>query len=387
MAPFRVLGIESSCDETAAAVVEDGVRVLSSAVAGQEELHAAYGGVVPEVAGRAHEAAVVPAVRRAMEEAGVRPADLAGIAVTNRPGLVGSLLVGVQAAKSLALAWDLPLVGVNHVLAHAHAAVLDGARFRWPHLALVVSGGHSSLYLRRGPLEEELVGATIDDAAGEAFDKVAALLGLGFPGGPALERCARDGDPASARFPRTRGAPGTLDFSFSGLKTAVLYHLRGQDARPGTGRNRPGVKPADAAAAFQAALVESLVKVTREAVRRHGATQVVLGGGVACNGPLRDRLRAAAARDGFEAVIPPPRLCTDNGAMIAALGTELLRAGVRHGLDLEVEPRLLRHAPVKKARRRPAPPRPAPSPAAPPGSARRPRTPSAPCSRPCATGP
>ena len=341
-----VLGIETSCDETAAAVVEDGVRILSNVVAGQEALHAAYGGVVPEVAGRAHEAAVVPAVEKALRDAGIGLKDLDGIAVTNRPGLVGSLLVGVQAAKSLALATGLPLVGVNHVLAHAHANLLGGRELKFPLVALVVSGGHTSLYLCRSPVSEEILGATVDDAAGEAFDKVAALLDLGFPGGPAVDRAAREGDRAAVRFPRTRGARGTLDFSFSGLKTAVLYHVRGQDARPGKGRNREGLKVADVAASFQEALVDSLVKVTLEAARRCRVRQVVLGGGVACNSRLRERIAADAARAGFEAVLPEPRLCTDNGAMIAALGTHWLRAGRRDGLGLDVFPRLLRGIPA-----------------------------------------
>jgi N6-L-threonylcarbamoyladenine synthase len=346
-----VLGIETSCDETAAAVVEDGVRVRSNVVASQESLHAPFGGVVPEVAGRAHESAVVPCIGKALEDAGAGLEDLDGIAVTNRPGLVGSLLVGVQAAKSLALVTGLPVVGVNHVLAHAHASLLGGAALRFPLLALVVSGGHTSLYLCRSPIEEELVGATVDDAAGEAFDKVAALLDLGFPGGPNLDRAAREGNRAAVRFPRTRGAPGTFDFSFSGLKTAVLYHVRGQDARPGRGRNRPGVRTADVAASFQEALVDSLVRVTLEAARRVRVRQVVLGGGVACNSRLRERMAADGARAGLEVVLPEPRLCTDNGAMIAALGTHLLRAGRRDGLDLDVAPRLLRHPPVKKPAR------------------------------------
>jgi N6-L-threonylcarbamoyladenine synthase len=345
---MRVLGIETSCDETAAAVVEDGVRVLSNCVAGQEDLHAPYGGVVPEVAGRAHEAAIVPCIARALREAGIGLGDLDGIAVTHRPGLVGSLLVGVQAAKSLALATGLPLVGVNHVLAHAHANLLGGRELRFPLVALVVSGGHTSLYLCRSPVEERLLGATVDDAAGEAFDKVAALLDLGFPGGPAIDRLAREGDRAAVRFPRTRGAPGTLDFSFSGLKTAVLYHVRGQDARPGRGRNRAGIRVADVAASFQEALVDSLVKVTLEAARRSRVRQVVLGGGVACNSRLRERMAADGERAGLEVVLPEPRLCTDNGAMIAALGTHLLRAGRRDGLDLDVEPRLLRRPAVKR---------------------------------------
>jgi N6-L-threonylcarbamoyladenine synthase len=347
--PMRVLGIETSCDETAAAVVEDGVRVLSNVVAGQEALHAPYGGVVPEVAGRAHEAAVVPAVAKALADAGLGLGDLDGIAVTNRPGLVGSLLVGLQAAKSISLATGLPLVGVNHVLAHAHANLLGGAALRFPLVALVVSGGHTSLYLCRSPVEEELIGATVDDAAGEAFDKVAALLDLGFPGGPAVDRISREGDRAAVRFPRTRGAAGTLDFSFSGLKTAVLYHVRGQDARPGRGRNRAGLAVADVAASFQEALVDSLVKVTLEAARRTRVRQVALGGGVACNGRLRERMVADGARAGVEVVLPEPRLCTDNGAMIAALGTHLLRAGRRDGLDLDVAPRLLRRPATKKA--------------------------------------
>jgi N6-L-threonylcarbamoyladenine synthase len=354
---MRVLGIETSCDETAAAVVEDGVRALSNVVASQEALHAPFGGVVPEVAGRAHEAAVVPVVAKALADAGVALRDLDGVAVTNRPGLVGSLLVGVQAAKSLALAADLPLVGVDHVLAHAHAAVLSGRVLRFPLLALVVSGGHTSLYLRRSPLEETLVGATVDDAAGEAFDKVAALLDLGFPGGPAVERTAREGDRRAVPFPRTRGARGTSDFSFSGLKTAVLYHVRGQDARPGRGANRAGVRVADVAASFQEALVDSLVRVTLEAARKARVRQLVLGGGVACNGRLRERMAAEGERAGLEVILPEPRLCTDNGAMIAALGTLHLRAGRRDGLGLDVAPRLVRRPPVKKAppRRRPAP--------------------------------
>ncbi len=352
---MRVLGIETSCDETAAAVVEDGVRVLGSAVAGQEDLHAPFGGVVPEVAGRAHETAVVPVIRRALAEAGLGLEGIDGVAVTNRPGLVGSLLVGVQAAKSIALARGVPLVGVDHVLAHAHANLLVPPPPRFPLLALVVSGGHTSLYLCRSPVEETLLGATVDDAAGEAFDKVAALLGLGFPGGPALERAARGGDPGAVRLPRTRGARGTLDFSFSGLKTAVLYHLRGQDARPGSGGNRPGILVADVAASFQEAAVDVLVAVTREGVRRTGVRQVALGGGVACNGRLRERLERAGERDGFEVAIPPPALCTDNGAMIAALGTHLLRAGRADGLDLDVAPRLVRHPAVKKPSRRAGP--------------------------------
>ena len=349
---MRVLGIETSCDETAAAVVEDGVRVLSNVVASQEALHAPFGGVVPEVAGRAHEAALVPCIAKALRDAGTGIEGLDGIAVTNRPGLVGSLLVGVQGAKSLSLATGLPLVGVNHVLAHAHANLLGGVELRFPILALVVSGGHTSLYLCRSPVEEELLGATVDDAAGEAFDKVAALLDLGFPGGPAVDRVAREGDRAAVRFPRTRGAAGTLDFSFSGLKTAVLYHVRGQDARPGRGRNRPGLRTADVAASFQEALVDSLVRVTLEAARRTRVRQVVLGGGVACNNRLRERMAADAGRAGFEVVLPEPRFCTDNGAMIAALGTHLLRAGRRDSLDLDVVPRLLRHPYAKKPARK-----------------------------------
>jgi N6-L-threonylcarbamoyladenine synthase len=338
----RVLGIETSCDETAAAVVEDGVRVLSNEVAGQEHLHAVHGGVVPEVAGRAHESAIVPVIDAALRNAGCSLGDLDGIAVTSRPGLVGSLLVGLQAAKSISLATGLPVVGVDHVLAHAHANLLGGHVLKFPLVALVVSGGHTSLYLCHSPLEQTLLGGTIDDAAGEAFDKVAALLGLGFPGGPAVERCARDGDPRAIRFPRTKGARGTLDFSFSGMKTSVLYHLRGQDARPGRGENRTDVRPEDVAASFQEAVVDVLVKVTLEAARRTGAAQVVLGGGVAANTRLRERMEHACRRAGCEAIIPARSLCTDNGAMIAALGTHLLRAGRSDGLDLDVAPRLQR---------------------------------------------
>ncbi|MEK7701828.1 MAG: tRNA (adenosine(37)-N6)-threonylcarbamoyltransferase complex transferase subunit TsaD [candidate division NC10 bacterium] len=326
-----VLGVESSCDETAAAVLADGRRVLSSVVASQDAIHAPYGGIVPELASRRHLEVIVPVVQKALDGAGVRLRDLDGIAVTQGPGLVGSLLVGCAVAKSLAWVHRLPLVGVNHLEGHIYAAFLTDDPPVHPFLALVVSGGHTALYHARGPLDYALVGQTRDDAAGEAFDKVAKLLRLGFPGGPVIERTAGTGDPKAITFPLAHMTDRAPDFSFSGIKTSVSLHVK---------RHAPlSVRQvADVAASFQAAMVKMLVRKTVKAALRLGVKRLVLTGGVAANGPLRAGLAAEAVEHGLTLHVPPPRLCTDNAAMITAAGTARLAAGERAPLTLNALP-------------------------------------------------
>ncbi len=336
---MNVLGIETSCDETAAAVVRDGREILSSVVASQVDLHARFGGVVPEIACRAHLEAIYPTIGEALARAGIALRDIDAIGVTTRPGLIGALLVGVSAAKALSFALDRPVVGVHHIEAHMIANRLGSPDLEPPYLSLVVSGGHTQLFRFEGAGRYELLGETLDDAAGEAFDKVAALLGLSYPGGPAIERAARAGDPKAIRFPRSMLGPDSLDFSFSGLKTAVLYHLKGRNTRkepfapaaPGLGERAL----ADVAASFQEAIADVLVAKIRRAVKRTGLSRIALGGGVACNARLREKVEAAARRGGFRAFFPPPSLCTDNAAMVAALATENLRLGRDVGLDIE----------------------------------------------------
>jgi N6-L-threonylcarbamoyladenine synthase len=326
-----VLGIESSCDETAAAVLADGRRVLSSVVASQDDVHAPYGGVVPELASRRHLEVVVPVVERALGDAGVKLGDLDGLAVTQGPGLVGSLLIGLSVAKSLAYVHRKPLVGVNHLEGHIYAAFLTEDPPEHPFLALVVSGGHTALYHARAPLTYALVGQTRDDAAGEAFDKVAKLLGLGFPGGPAIQRVAERGDPRAVAFPLAQMTDQSRDFSFSGIKTSVSLHVK---------RHGPlsEAQVADVAASFQAAVVKMLVRKTVKAALHMGVKRVVLTGGVAANAPLRRALGEAAAEHGIVLHVPPPRLCTDNAAMITAAGTDRLRAGERAPLSMNAIP-------------------------------------------------
>jgi N6-L-threonylcarbamoyladenine synthase len=339
-----VLGIDSSCDETAAAVVRDGRECLSSIVASQTALHARFGGVVPEIACRAHVENYPWAVEEALRQAGVTLDAIDGVAVTNRPGLVNALLVGVAAAKGIAFATGKPLVGVDHIVAHIHASFLaPEGHPRFPHVALVVSGGHTSLYLCRTERDQELIGATLDDAAGESFDKVAQLLGLPYPGGPSVEKAAKAGDASKFPLPRTHAGRDSLDFSFSGMKTAVLYRAFGQDVRPGDARTAtPKFPVADVAAGFQEAVVDVLVEKTMLAARRTGVAEVVIGGGVAANTLLRERIAAACAGAGLRAVIPPRALCTDNAAMVAVSGYFRLAAGERDGLDLDCHPRPVR---------------------------------------------
>jgi N6-L-threonylcarbamoyladenine synthase len=330
---MRVLGIETSCDETAAAVVADGRCVLSSVVASQDDVHARYGGIVPELASRRHLEVIVPVVERALADAGVAAAELDGIAVTHGPGLVGSLLVGCSVAKALAYVHGCPLVGVNHLEGHVFAAFLTDDPPEYPFLALVVSGGHTALYQARAPLAYALIGQTRDDAAGEAFDKVAKLLGLGFPGGPIVERTARQGSPTAVAFPLAQMTAGGSDFSFSGIKTSVsLYVKRHGPLSDGA--------IADVAASFQAAVVKMLVRRTVKAALHLGVKRVVLTGGVAANGALRAGLAAEAAAHGLRLHVPPPRLCTDNAAMIAAAGAARLAAGERAPLTLNAIPDL-----------------------------------------------
>jgi N6-L-threonylcarbamoyladenine synthase len=340
-APGLVLGVDTSCDDTAAAVVEDGLRVRSNVIASQADLHARYGGVVPEIACRAHVEALLPVIEEALRRAGVGFPDLAGIAVTRGPGLVGALLLGMTATKVLAWVHDLPLVAVNHIDGHIFAARLSDPELDYPYVALVASGGHTSLHLAESPTRSRLLGTTIDDAAGEAFDKVATVLGLSYPGGPAIERTAAAGagDPGSVRFPRTSLAPGSLDFSFSGLKTAVLYHMKGHGARRRGGTVRPDVRIPDVAAAFQEAVVDVLVRNALRACEETVVHRLAIGGGVACNQRLRTRMAEAAGRKGVRVSFAPKDLCLDNGAMIAGLGFHLLREGRVEGLEFDAEPR------------------------------------------------
>jgi len=332
-----VLGIETSCDETAVGIVEDRLLLRADVVASQVELHARFGGVVPEVAARAHLAAVLPAVDRALADAGVRLTDLDAIAVTRGPGLAGALLVGVAAAKGLALAHDVPLIGVNHLRAHLEVAQLehgDLSALGAPVVALVVSGGHTSIIALAADGSMRELGATLDDAAGEAFDKIARYLGLGFPGGPAIDRAAREGRRDAHAFPRPmRDEPG-YDLSLSGLKSAVVRELDRLDAA-GTPVHLP-----DVAASFQEAIVDVQVVKTMRAAADLGAPTVLLAGGVAANSRPRERFEEACRAAGVRLVVPSPRLCTDNGAMVAAAGANLLAAGRVDDLALEVDPSL-----------------------------------------------
>ncbi len=340
-----VLGLESSCDETAAAIVEDGVRVRSDIISSQAEVHARFGGVVPELASRHHVVNVMPVLSSALDEAGVTLDDVDALAVTRGPGLVGALLVAVQVAKSIAYARNLPLVGVHHLEGHLSAVYLaagstpeDVAAHRapgFPHVALLVSGGHTSLIEVRGHGHYRELGRTRDDAAGEAFDKVAKLLGLGYPGGAVIDRLAKTGDVTYLKkMPRPLPRKDDIDFSFSGLKTWMLNWVQSNGGVP------TGQQLHDVCASFQHAVVHALVYKTREAVRQSSAQEVQISGGVAANSYLRAEMKRAGAEDGFEVFVPPPRRCTDNAAMIAAAGYHHLVNGERAALDLRAEANL-----------------------------------------------
>ena len=331
-----VLGIESSCDETAAAVVIDGRRVVGSVVASQFDLHEKYGGVVPEIASRAHIERLDAVIAEAMSQAGVARDDIDLIAGTTHPGLVGCLLIGSIAAKTLAWSWSKPLIAVNHVHAHVTSAAIEAPERPWPAVGLVVSGGHTSLCHIRDFDAIETIGSTTDDAAGEAFDKVASILNLGYPGGPIIDKIARQGDPGAIRFPRTMLKRGSLDFSFSGIKTAVLYHVHGQGKTSGGLEKLSEQDIADIAASFQAAVVDVLVTKTLMAVKHTGVRTVVAGGGVTANSALRTGLTEACEQGGVTLHMPSFAYCTDNAAMIAALGYHLHAKGHRSGLDTSV---------------------------------------------------
>ena len=338
---MRVLGIETSCDETAAAVIEDGSVILSNVVFSQAQTHARYGGIVPELASRQHMVTIVPAVRQALDESGLELGSLDAIAVTHGPGLAGSLLIGVGAAKGLALAADLPLLGVNHLEGHVYAAWLeDGDPEReigFPLLCLITSGGHTDLVAMEGHGRYELLGRTRDDAAGEAFDKAARVLGLGFPGGPAIQAAAVDGDGTAERFPRA-DVKRSLDFSFSGLKTAVMRRAESRGIYPPSPERPPDpAEVARIAQAFQESLVEFMVRRTLQAVERCRAKGILLGGGVAANTLLRQEM---AERSPVPVIVPRPALCTDNGAMIGAAAFFRLRDGFTRQWDLDVVPNL-----------------------------------------------
>ena len=335
---INILGIETSCDETAAAVVADGRIIRSSVVASQTELHEKFGGVVPEIASRAHVENIYPVISEAMARAGVDKDGIDAVAVANRPGLTIALIVGVTAAKTLCLVWEKPLIAVNHLHAHMQSAIIDRTDVPFPAVALVVSGGHSSLYECLGPLDFRLMGSTRDDAAGEAFDKVATILKLPYPGGPEIEKLAREGDEAAIPFPRTMLEPDSLDFSFSGIKTAVLYHCRGQDMKgPEKVDSMSRRQLADIAASFQAAVIEVLVEKTRRAAGRIGAAGVLLGGGVAANEALREAMRrmCEGSVPPMTLFVAPKQYCTDNAVMVASLGYHKYNARIFADMSLE----------------------------------------------------
>ena len=324
-----ILAIETSCDETAAAVVVDGRHVRSSVVSSQVDLHARYGGVVPEVAGRAHIESLTAVVDEALARAGVTGADLDAVAATIGPGLIGSLLVGVSAAKAYSLAWNVPFVGVNHLEGHLHAAFLEDPEVALPAAVLLVSGGHTMLIAMEPGGTYRLLGQTIDDAAGEAFDKVARYLGLGYPGGPAIEHQASSGDPRAVAFPRGLRRQG-FNFSFSGLKTAVIRHVRAH----------PELALSDVAASFQEAVVEILVEKTTAAAAAIDARSICIGGGVAANGVLRERIVNAAHADRRRAFVPSRAMCTDNAAMVGATAWYRLGSDGPSPLDTPADPNL-----------------------------------------------
>lgn len=329
MTDAQVLGIETSCDETAAAVVAAGTDVLSSVVSSQVDLHAVYGGVVPEIASRAHVELLTPVVAEALVEAGLDGPQLDAVAVTYGPGLIGALLVGVSAAKALALVWDVPFVAVNHLESHLYAAFLDQPELELPMVVLLVSGGHTMLVAMHDHGRYELLGQTMDDAAGEAFDKVARYLGLGYPGGPAIDRLATEGDASAIAFPRAVMSEG-YDFSFSGLKTAVINHVR----------RHPEASTADVAASFQEAVVDVLVTKALRAARELGIGSVCLGGGVAANSRLREAFLGACEAKGIAGHVPSRAMCTDNAAMVAATGWRRLQLAGPSPLDVGAHPDL-----------------------------------------------
>jgi len=340
---IKILSLETTCDETAAAVITDSLEVLGSVVASQDSLHQKFGGVVPEVASRAHLENLLPVIDETLHRAGITLGELDAIAVANMPGLAGSLLVGLVAAKTLALALQKPLIAVNHLQAHIYACKIAFKIDPFPCVGLIVSGGHTSLYRCNGAIDFTFLGGTIDDAAGEAFDKVAAMLGLPYPGGPSIQKAASTGNPKARSFPRSLLHEDRLAFSFSGLKTAVRYHIYG----PGVGSVNPPMSPlneseiSDIAASFQEAAVDCLIGKSLQALKQTGLSTLCVGGGVAANARFRQKLEATAQEKGFRLFIAPLALCTDN-AVMGAIAIERYRAGLFESLDLDVSPGLLR---------------------------------------------
>jgi len=332
-----VLGIETSCDETAAAVIRDGNQILSSVIFSQVATHKQFGGVVPELASREHLDKIVPVVEEALARANTNPSNIDGFAVTIGPGLVGSLLVGVSYAKAMAFALNKPLVGVNHIEGHIYSVAFENPPVEHPALALIVSGGHTNIFWVPEPGKYKVIARTRDDAAGEAFDKVAKMLGLGYPGGPIIERLAREGDPQTVRFAVPRMGDGLPDFSFSGLKTAVTKYVTETGLRPVKNGELPSQGIKDLAASFQSVVVRALVSTMEKIAEEYYPRTLIVAGGVACNGALRGACRAAAARLDIPVYFPSPHLSTDNAAMIAAAGTVKLKAGERAGLDLNAD--------------------------------------------------
>jgi N6-L-threonylcarbamoyladenine synthase len=336
---INILGIETSCDETAAAIVGDGKVIRSSVVASQTKLHEKYGGVIPEIASRAHIEKIYPVITEAIEQAKINKEEIDAIATANQPGLTVALLVGVTAAKTLSLMWNKPLIAIDHLHAHLQSAIMNEAEVELPAVALIVSGGHTSLYDYKSPLEPKLLGHTIDDAAGEAFDKVATILKLPYPGGPNIEKIAKDGNPAAIKFPRSMLGRDSLDFSFSGIKTAVLYYCRGQDMK---GENKVDSMSqqqiADIAASFQATVIDILVEKTLRAAEKIGAKSILLGGGVAANTALRNVFEQMcnSSDQPKKLFVAPKQYCTDNAVMIASLAYHKYRAGLF--TDLTIEP-------------------------------------------------
>lgn len=340
---MNILTIETTCDETAAAVVTDSLEILSSVVASQDDLHKRFGGVVPEIASRAHLERMLPVIDEALRKAGITIGELDAVAVANTPGLAGSLLVGVTAAKTLCVACEIPLLAINHLQAHIYACRLASGRDVFPCVGMIVSGGHSNIYRCESATDFAPLGGTIDDAAGEAFDKVASLLGLPYPGGPSIERAAQSGDPRKHRFPRPLlDDRDRLDFSFSGLKTAVRYLVAGPGKLDLNGQgvsHRPlsNQEVADIAASFQEAVADCLVGKAELAMQISGYRTLCVGGGVAANRRIRAKLEGSAAEHGYELHIPPLRLCTDN-AVMGAIAVERLRAGKLEDLTLDAYP-------------------------------------------------
>ncbi len=329
-----VLGIESSCDETAAAVVEDGKNILSNVVSSQVAFHRKYGGVVPEIASRKHVETIVPVIRESLDEAGLTLNEIEGIAVTRGPGLVGSLLIGISLAKSIAYVKNLPLIGVNHLEGHLNAVFLEENDLEFPFVGLVVSGGHTNLYHVKARGDYIFLGQTRDDAAGEAFDKVAKLLGLGYPGGVIIDKMAKEGNAAAINFPRALIAKDSFDFSFSGIKTAVLHYVKRQEGKIDDGHKN------DIVASFQEAVVDVLVTKVIRAAKKCKVDKVSLAGGVAANTRLREKITEQAGERDIRTFIPSPHLCTDNAAMIAAVGDYYLEKGVTSPLTLNASSRL-----------------------------------------------